>query len=137
MTMPKAKKMLASVWYVGGGIMFVLVGAWTIGGKYSDIIEDIWSWFLPSVLPTLLLITGVFVADAQTSPRKSRMVQRFMIVLALCLSVFYLLAVATVLFSIPFSSEEPLALLKKAGLGLGPLQGLVGACLGLFFVRKD
>jgi hypothetical protein len=41
------------------------------------------------------------------------------------------------IFLQPFSTLDPVALLKQSSLWLGPLQGLVSAALAAFFIKRD
>jgi hypothetical protein len=88
-------------------------------------------------MPTLLLVTGVVAADALRRDRKTFTVEAFFFRLTLGLSIFYLLLVDSVLLLRPFTGFSPMALMKHAGLLLGPLQGLVSGALGAFFVSRE
>ena len=44
--------------------MFLLLIAQSYGGAYGDTdVSDVWKWFLPTIMPTLSLMVGVFVVD--------------------------------------------------------------------------
>jgi hypothetical protein len=132
-----AKKVLASIWFGSGGVLFLVIFLQTLLGHYGEKVGDAWSWFLPTIMPTGSLIIGVLVSDAfgKSEPRKT--VNRFTFNLSLILTIVYLIAVSLVIFLGPLVNVSPLDLMKSSNLGLGPLQGLVSACLGIFFIGKE
>lgn len=127
-----AKKRLAAVWFPGAGLIFLVVLAASIlpdGATASKL----WTWFLPTVMPTLSLIVGVLVLDARGRIAAVQEVDAFLFRLAFGLSAFYLIIVALTLLLTPFSAE----LLDRSQLWLAPVQGLTSAALGAFFVQRD
>lgn len=129
---------LAVLWFAGGAPVFLVVFIQTLRDVYGDRTQDVWSWLLPTLLPTLLLITGVVAADALRGVPANPviLVDKFFYRLTAALSILYLLLVNAVFFLRPFSPLDPLILLQRASLFLGPLQGLVAAALGVFFSAK-
>jgi hypothetical protein len=134
-SMAHCKARLATFWFVGSCTLFIVVLIQTIMGHYGDKIEDVWGWFLPTVMPTLSLVVGVLVADALGKGEKTDLVDRFLFRLTYSISLAYLLIVALTILSQPIAPLTPLELLKTSHLWLGPLQGLVTASLGAFFIR--
>ncbi|QSA97988.1 hypothetical protein [Methylococcus sp. EFPC2] len=132
----KAKKYLAVVWFVGAGILFVILVLQSTVGVYSPKTEDVWNWFLPIFTPTLTLIIGILVSDALGKSQGTGNVDRFIYRLTLSLSVIYILMVGLPIFIAPFSALPPLKLMESSRLWLVPFQGLVSASLGAFFVNK-
>jgi hypothetical protein len=96
--------------------------------------QDEWGWLMQMVLPTLTLIMGVMAANAiegAESEQKVRHVSRWFYRMALGLSAFYLVLVDVVVFLLIDHS----ATLKTVTVAvLAPLQALLGAALGAFFV---
>jgi hypothetical protein len=129
------KRRLATVWFTGGGIAFFLVLVQSILGRYGEEVGKAWGWLLPTVLPTLSLIIGVLVYDAVERPDTGRRIDRFLFRLTVALSCGYLLAVLLVLLLTPLSNLGPIELMSQASVWLGPLQGLVAAAMGAFFVK--
>jgi hypothetical protein len=134
----KARKRIALIWYGGGGFVFLFVVAQTILGRNAEISDQIWSWLLPAIMPSLSLITGVLVVKkASTEINASgERPDPFVFRLACILSVIYLLIILSIFLSQPFDEENFVNLLKKSSMWLAPLQGLVTASLGAFFVQK-
>lgn len=139
-SMFQCKRRLAIVWFVGAGILFLLLFALTMADVYRDRTREVWEWFLPSVAPTIALMVGVSGFDA-TSRTDDRAANRFFFRLTMTLSVVYLLVIAT---SLVTSRLAPLAegqteidRLQRSNLAIGPLQGVVAAAIGGFFVRDS
>jgi hypothetical protein len=133
----KCKKVLAIIWFSGSGIVFILVLLQTLFGKFSGEEEKAWSWFLPTVMPTLSLIIGVFVAEAKKgSASDEREVNSFFYTLTVSLSIVFFVVLLIPVLIEPFISMSILEVLIRSNLWLGPLQGLVAASLGVFFIKK-
>src|SRR3546814_11382141 len=66
MTVASSKWMLAAIWLVGAGGVFLLLVAQSLLGRYEPATHEVWGWFLPTVMPTLSLIVGVLVADRRS-----------------------------------------------------------------------
>ena len=132
-----AKQRLGVIWLTGAGVLFALVFTQTLLGKYGDHTEDAWAWLMPAIMPTASLIVGVLVSDLAGVARKPVYVSRFVFQLSAGLSILYLAALLITLLAMPLSELKPMELLTTANLGLAPLQGLVTAALGAFFVSKQ
>jgi hypothetical protein len=131
----RCKRWLASVWFIGGGLVFFIVLVQTLLGRYGDDGNEIWGWLLPTVVPTLSLIIGVMVFDAVQNENTQRKVDRFLFRLTVGLSAAYLAAVFLVIALQPLAAAPPLQLMTQANIWLGPFQGLVAAAMGSFFVK--
>ena len=135
-TMRTAKRRLALVWLLGAGLFCMILVAQSLLGKYADKTDQAWAWLLPTIMPTLSLIIGVMVADAMKQTIEITHVDRFFFRITVGLSASYLVIVSATVLVAPFSSISPLDLMRMSNLWLGPFQGLVGAAVGVFFVRK-
>jgi hypothetical protein len=132
-----AKRRLAVIWLSGFGFLLCLLMAQSVRGVYGPKVEQAWAWLLPCVMPTLSLIVGVIVSDAQKPGPADKQVDRFIVRLAVAFSVAYLFVVSATILLQPFSSLTPLGLMTQSHLWLAPLQGLNTAVLGALFVRQD
>jgi hypothetical protein len=134
----KCKVWLASIWFLGTGVIFVILFFQSVGGVYEPLTKDVWEWFLPNLMPTLSLIVGILALDAVGKVIQKQTVDRFFFRLTLGLSGCYLiLMVVTILSLLRWPGpNEKIAFLKMSSLWLGPFQGLVTASLGVFFVNK-
>jgi hypothetical protein len=130
------QKSLATIWFVGSLLIFVVVLMQTLGGKYGDEIERAWSWFLPTVMPMLGLIVGAVTYEA-VRPQTTATVDRFVFRTSVWFSLFYLLLVLLTLILQPLTRMTPLKLMNISNLWLGPVQGLVGVALGVFFGSRQ
>ncbi|HEY9541083.1 MAG TPA: hypothetical protein VIR05_05555 [Luteimonas sp.] len=140
MTVASSKWMLAAIWLVGAGGVFLLLVAQSLLGRYEPATHEVWGWFLPTVMPTLSLIVGVLVADrraagkGQDARQAGKPVDDLFFRLGAGMSVLYLLLVAlSVLVQPLLPQATPLELMQRSNLWLGPLQGLTVATLGVFF----
>ena len=75
--MDRCKRRLAAMWFVGSGVLFLLVLLQTVGGKYTGQAAEVWGWLLPTFMPTLGLIMSVLVLDAMGTGLKRASVDRF------------------------------------------------------------
>lgn len=137
LSMVTAKRRLSVVWFTGAAVLFLLMIGQTVLDHYGPDVEEAWGWLLPAILPTLSLIIGVLVMDALGKSVKAASVDDFMFWTAFGLSVFYLLMVVLAILLQPVSKLEPLTLLQRSNLWLGPMQGLVSAALAAFFVKGE
>jgi hypothetical protein len=134
-----SRKVIATLWFIGALLLFSILIVQSLFGKYGSRTEEAWGWFLPTVMPTLSLIVGVLVSEATGRNRSSKSgeVATFMFLLAIGLSALYLMLVVLVLLLQPFTGLSPIEVMKRSNLWLGPLQGLVSAVLGVFFLRGE
>ena len=137
MDMYKCKKKLGVLWLLGGGIIFLILFGQSIFGQYSDQIIEAWQWFLPTVMPTLSLIVSAWVADARGTTVKNKPINTHIYNWTRGLSVFYLSIVLLSILSQPFVQMSPVKWLNLSNLWLGPLQSLVIAATGIFFIKTD
>lgn len=131
----KCRTALGILWFVTGGGLSLLFILQTLFGHYEDKANEAWAWFLPTLMPTLILMIGTFAADALTARDEDAPVKPFIFFLSFGISVFYLLAVALTILLQPLTGIPFPELMKQSNLFLGPLQGLVAAALGIFFVK--
>jgi hypothetical protein len=131
-----SQKYLAILWLFGSSISFLIILLQTILGRYGDRTNEAWGWLLPNIVPTLSLIIGVLVSDAFNQSEESVAVDKFVFRLAFLLSTIYLMVLTLTIVAQPFSELNPLELMKQSNLWLTPLQGLVSAVLGAFFVQR-
>lgn len=136
-SVPACQRRLATVWFLGGGVVFAILVVQTLTQHYGDQARDAWGWFLPTVMPILTLIVS---ATAVTKAESQATVDRAVFYISFGLSLFYLLLViATIAYQI-FTTLKPsdmIDLMKTSNLWLGPVQGLLGISLGVFFGKRE
>lgn len=131
--MTRARKRLAVLWFVASALVFLLVIAASINRDPATLVT-LWSWFLPSITPTLSLIIGVLISEhVGRSVIDTRVADPFLLGLSTCLSVAYLALVAA---SLVFHLIGVLTL-ESSQLYLAPVQGLAATALSAFFLKKD
>lgn len=133
--MSTCKRRLAVLWFAGAGTLFFVLLVQTILGRYGERASEAWSWFLPTLMPTLSLVIGVLVMDVWERGMDNRKVDSFLFKLAFGISATYLTAVMLIFLLQPFSNVAPFDLMNQSNLWLGPFQGLVAAAMGVFFVK--
>lgn len=138
MTYRSAEWKLATVWLGASLLLLSILAGQSLSGFYLDRADQVWEWFLPVVMPTLMLIVGVLVADRRTAPAHPPLEEPQLFWLALGLSVFYLLLVAATIVVAALGADRvfPLEPMRRSNLWLGPVQGLVAAAIGVFFHRS-
>lgn len=138
MTLRQAKWRMTTIWLAGSVLVFLILVGQSLAGYYEPRTQDAWSWFLPTVMPTLSLMVGTLVADYRRERpeevARPKPVGGPLFGLAAGLSLLYLLLVALSILIQPFLSQtSPLELMQRSNLWLGPLQGLTAGALAAFF----
>jgi len=131
---------LAKIWLIGSGLVFVLLVVQSLLQAYGDLTQEVWGWFLPTLMPSLSLIITVLTYTALDPHMTGSVVRRTFVQIAQWLSVAYLVTVLLTILVQPFSSNSPterVALMRTSNLWLGPFQGLVASALGVLFVSKE
>ena len=138
---------LAAVWFGGSAIFFLLLVAQSLGGTFGERLDKAWAWAIPNIAPTLSLMLSVFAAYALVPEAEvdKMIVRKNFYLIALWLSVFYLLNLIIVVIAAPFSvasgggaAQQPVDVMHTANFWLGPLQGLAAAALAaVFFTKGD
>lgn len=137
LSMLDARKRLACIWFVGVGVNFICVFLLAFTTGDVDHMTELWSWFLPNVMPTLSLIVSILIASSSSRSNAQAIADIFIYRMTAVLSVLYLLAVMTTFLAKPFSPLSFQAILRLSHLWLAPLQGLVAATIGTFFIRSQ
>lgn len=129
-----AQRRITVLWFVLFAVIFCLLIAQSIVVKDKNVIAA-WGWFLPLTLPILSLMSSVMVLQANGTIKLKGKVSRFTYNLTVFTSAFYLLVVLITLISASLIEGFEEELFSQSGLWLGPLQGIVGAFIGVFFVK--
>ena len=137
MSITQCKKRLSTLWLFASGILFIIILLQSFFGHFSDKVKEAWSWFLPTVIPTLSLLIGVLVADALGERPPDKSIDSFIFRLSFSLSLFYFSVVFLTIVVQPIVTAAPIEFLKQSNLWLAPIQGLVAASLGAFFVKSE
>lgn len=131
-----AKKKLATLWFIMAASIFTLM----ILMSFSELkayLDIAWGWLLPNILPSLSLILAVFFIDIQEkNDGNQKLVDRFYYRIAFGVSLFYLLIILGIILSAGFKFNLK-DIMQSSNIYLAPIQGVVGAALGLFFYKKQ
>lgn len=133
MTVQTAKKRLALIWFAGAAILFLFVFGLSLNSPSAS---TVWAWFLPTVMPNLSLIVGVWVADTRAGNLPDAPTDPFMFALAAGLSGFYLLLIAGLFLLHPFSAQGLTGWLQSSQIWLAAMQGLASLAMGAFYVQR-
>jgi hypothetical protein len=130
-----ARNQLTRIWFIGAGISFLWLMVVTIIGTFGEDTREVFSWFLPSVLPTLSLMITVLGATA-FGKKDKRYVRKPFTDLAKWLSLVYL---AVLFITIIAAHFRPVAidLFLLSNVYLGPLQGLTVGAISYLFIAKE
>lgn len=134
--MSVAKKRLALLWFACFAVLLLTMIVQTVTGHFGKDETEAWGWFFPTTMPTLSLMVAVLVGDALRRTVLPVTVDKFMYHLAFGVSVLYFVAVAVAIIAGVNPNTAPVKYMRQSNLYLGPLQGIVSATLGLFFLRK-
>jgi hypothetical protein len=132
-----ARNTLARIWLAGGGAAFLLLAVQSILGKYEGQMQEVWSWFVPTVLPTISLMLGVIGAGALAETTDEKWVKVSYYDISKYLSAFYLAILALTLLLQPFTDKPPMQLYTLTNYWMGPLQGMVVGVLGILFTSQE
>ncbi|MHA6895961.1 hypothetical protein ACQUJT_18015 [Ralstonia pseudosolanacearum] len=136
--MKGARQSLGALWFIGGGIVYLLLITLSLVGRFEDQADKVWAWFLPTTMPTLTLIAGVLATGAaKLNPQAlSQEVEPFLFWASLGASGLYLLCVVLIVVVPMLAGLPVLESMHQSNLFLGPFQSIVTALLGVFFVRS-
>jgi hypothetical protein len=90
-------------------------------------------WLLPSIIPTLSLVTGVWANNTIKKKRNTEKVAKGTYRVVLAVSIFYLVFIGLIFAIQPMVPKDPMDVIKDSNLILGPLQGVVCVFIGIFF----
>lgn len=131
MTIERGRRTLFRLWLFSCGGLFLLLIGMSVGGALKDDVQEVWEWFLPMVMPTLMLMVSVHVY----APQVEGAVDKIVYSAAFWLSVVYLLVLFIPIITHPLNPDPMLEVILMSSLWLGPIQGLVASAIGAFFVK--
>lgn len=136
-SLKSSKKWLAAVWFFFSAVILLLVIVQTILGYYGKQIFEVWSWLLPTIIPSLFLISGVMTFEGSRESNSVKKTDRFLFGLTFMLSIFYFILILLNFILQPFTEWRPTELLNISNYWLAPVQGIVTATLGVFFIKTE
>lgn len=130
----QSQKRLLVLWVLGSMPAMLIMLVQSLNDYYGSHDQEAWGWLLGEVMPILGVTVASYVAQQQQARRTPKTIDSAIFKLAVTFSGLYLAVVNITLLYLPFSLTSPLATLHRTTLLLSALQGLVGSCLGVFFV---
>jgi len=138
LSLDRVRSRLAALWLGLGITIFLIVVVQSLLGKFGDDTQNAWGWLLPTVMPTLGMIVTVLGYTALDQNFSNSVVRRSFFWVAFFLSGMYLVLVLITILIQPFvPGVNPIELMHRSNLWLGPFQGLVASALGVLFVSKQ
>jgi hypothetical protein len=133
----RCQRRLALLWYFGALLPAAVILVQTVKGVYPDA-ASAWNWLLPTLLPTLGLVTAVLGAETLRAHHLGHAVtaDAFYFGVTFWLSVVYLATVLFTIFAQPFSTSSPADVLKSSRAVLVPFEGIVATSMGVFFAKN-
>lgn len=150
MTMTSGKRILGLIWFVGGliPIIFLYVQD-SYFEKYGEKGEEVWNWLLPTIVPTITLIIGVYAYDffqnrngkqetneKEVKNEKVESMDKFIFYLTLGFTLVYLLLVNSIIFLEPYSQDTIFEQISESRKIWGTLQLFVNPLVGIFFAAS-
>ncbi|HYP76911.1 MAG TPA: hypothetical protein VER12_13180 [Polyangiaceae bacterium] len=130
----RVQRHLVWIWSIGFFACFSVMLALTVCGTFEGNVQEAWSWFMPTILPTLTV--AISAAISQTRAADRRRVSSFLGSFARLASSVYLLLVLLNLLVWPLTGKGPLTWFKTSALWLGALQGILGGVLAMFLAGQ-
>ena len=130
----ETQRALLMIWGVGFSVCLLVMLMMTAAGTFGAGVHEAWSWFMPTLLPTVSMTLSSAIAPAEG--KGGRVGPRFVARLAKSVSIFYLALVVITLLAWPLTNEGPLKWFQTSGLWMGPIQGVVGAVLAVFLTGQ-
>ena len=129
----QALRVLFSVWTVFSVVDVGVVFIQSLTGKYEQEVSEVWAWLLGNLIPCFTIISIATWTDSAISWH-DQAGNRFRFLLALGLSVSYLLATLLMLLVEPFTSRGTFAMIDDTTLVFAVSQGfLISAVAAVIF----
>lgn len=128
-----ARNKLAKIWFIGSALPFLILVVQSILGRYGQNVQAAWTWFVPTVFPTLTLMISV-IGAAAIKPKEDRFVRSNFLKITIGISYGYLFVLSLILFLQPFAPyEDPIKLFSISNYFIAPLQGIAVGALAFLF----
>lgn len=134
--MLKCQTRLMLVWAIGCAILLLVAWLQIIFEHYGDNGRAVMEWLLPSIIPTLSLVAGVWANNSLNKPKNPEKVDRGTYRIVLAVSISYLVFLALIFAIQPMVAIPPLDVIKASSLIVAPLQGIVCIFIGIFFTQR-
>jgi hypothetical protein len=133
MTLGKARTAISILWIATSTPLILLFIIQGILDKYGDEWDVPWNWFIPLVGPILTLIVAGWITDPNFEAAQE-IKSRSLFYITTLLSLIYILALYSVVFLSPLSSQAAKELFRNSGWYLGVIQVFVVLTLHRFLI---
>ena len=140
MTFKSCRTWLAGIWLLGSVLLFiVMILRSSDPANPADVTTAMWKWLLPNVMPFVTLVVTAVVVIAQDGAAVTARTDRvggLSFIVAAGASIVYIAALSLMLFSKALLvAKAPAEFLGSTSIWVTPVQGVVSAALGVFFVK--
>ena len=136
MRMLTAKRSLAAVWFVLGGIAVLILVGQTVTDRYGEKLAEVWTWFTVYYLPGATIVAFASSVGERHSPSNEVEVSHGAFLAAVLLSLLYLSLMLLPLLLQPFvQTESPVDTMNKWGIVLAIFQSIVIGAIAAVYIR--
>lgn len=144
-SLSSARRQLAAIWFGGSAVFLVLVIAMSLGPAFEKHTNELFTWAMPTCMPTLGLIMSVLAGTAIIQPGTipaDVWVHRTFFSLSKYVSIAYLViliggTVAIRLVATSRDGVDAVDLLTRSNYWLAPIQTIIVFITGTLFFNKD
>ena len=132
---------ISKVWFICGPIIFIVFLILQISGRFGKDSADAWQWLISQVLPTLTLISSVFIILSKAKKDGGELTTPYFFRLAFYGSIFFFVCLFGVVLSIPLGEiidpeKSSYEFLDSMTIPLSAVLSIVTALVGIFFAKE-
>ena len=131
-----ARMQLSRLWFLWAFFLSTVLILQSILGHFTDQVKEVWSWYIPTIVPTLSLMIGVLGASALGTEEESRIVRRGFFNITYWISAGYLLILTVTVILEPLTPMKTIELYLTSNYWLSPFQSLSGTTIALLFTSQ-
>ena len=135
----EAQKRISILWFIGFGIILLLVITQILLNRYLNYNKDVIEWFSQNTVPILMLIISTFIGNIKLNSADKN-VDKFYFRFTFYISFGYLFILLLVILFFPiginYSKDVP-NYFRSSQLFLTIIQSIVLYSLGLFFIKEN
>jgi hypothetical protein len=129
-----AKRWLAVVWLLLGGLAIAILIGQSFSGRYGARVGEAWNWFVPALVPTASLVFAAYGAGSASQAARDARTDVLLFLMSILLSVIYLGLILLTFFAQPFIDMSPLELMALSNIWLAVFQGILLSVLATLFM---
>jgi hypothetical protein len=130
-----AQRKVASMWYIFGALILLLIIVQSVGGKYSSDYLKVIGWYSKNILPTLLVLSTTMIFAARNEHSiKDKHISMYFAKIIKAASWFYFVVILLFFLAQPIvysrMGKSALETLEMSTPFLGVIQGFINALIG-------